>query len=361
MKTLLIRNSMKLYFGIIALLAASTGFAESVTQEAAPDPTIYEQLGMTSTQLFLVMMIFTILLVIFAIVSAVSLKNATNFWMKQKGGPGAKMILLLVFLGLTGTSFGAEPLENPTFEIPFSNEAFWIWITFDLFLVFFILFMLNTMNSLVKNVVPMKKRKPFWAKWSTALTDATPIDSEASILLDHDYDGIKELDNNLPPWWKYGFYLTIVWAVVYFSYYMFFGGPLQEEQYLTSMAEGEAEVAQYIADHPELVTAENVELMTDEKSLAEGRTIFTERCVVCHMEGGRGGVGPNLTDENWIYDGDIRGVFTTVSEGAQNGMIAWKTQLNAREIQSVSSYLLQLEPILPPVGQEPKGDNIFPR
>lgn len=355
---------MKIYFGIIALLAASTGFSLSPEADqvaAAPDPTIYEQLGMTSTQLFLVMMIFTILLVIFAIVSAVSLKNATNFWMKQKGGPGAKMILLLVFLGLTGTSFGAEPLENPTLEIPFSNEAFYIWLTFDLFLVFFILFMLNTMNSLVKNVVPMKKRKPFWAKWSKALTDAAPIESEASILLDHDYDGIKELDNNLPPWWKYGFYLTIVWAIFYFGYYMFFGGPLQEEEYLTSMAEGEAEVAQYIADHPELVTADNVELMTDEKSLSEGRTIFTERCVVCHMEGGRGGVGPNLTDEFWIYDGDIRGVFTTVSEGAQNGMIAWKTQLNAREIQSVSSYLLQLDPILPPEGQEPKGDNIFPK
>jgi cytochrome c oxidase cbb3-type subunit 3 len=197
-----------------------------------------------------------------------------------------------------------------------------------------------------------------WKKINKALTDAVEIEDEASILLDHDYDGIKELDNNLPPWWKYGFYVTIVWAVVYIGYYHVFRvGNLQQAEYEAAMEAGEREIAEYKAAHPELINADNVELLTDNSALVKGKGIYDKNCASCHMEGGAGGVGPNLTDNYWIYGNDIKGVFITISEGAQNGMKAWKNDLPPDKIQAVASYILSLEYIAPENGgKEPQGE-----
>ena len=190
------------------------------------------------------------------------------------------------------------------------------------------------------------------------MTQAVPIEEEGSILLDHDYDGITELDNELPPWWKYGFYITILWAVGYFFYYQVFEiGNLQEAEYLQEMADGERAMAEYKAAHPEMITADNVELLTDASTIAQGRSIYDTKCASCHMEGGRGGLGPNLTDDYWLYGNDISGVFTTISEGANNGMAAWKTMMPANEIQAVASYVMQLPDVsVADGGKEPQGD-----
>lgn len=332
--------------------------AEAVeTVVISPDIPMYEKFGLTSTELFILMVSFTILLTVIAVSISINTSKVAEFTAKQNKKGSSKAALLILGLLIAPSAFSAEPLENPTFEIPFSDTAFWIFLSFDICLIMVILYMVGIMNGLLYVIYPKKAKKSIWKRWQRTLVDATPIESEASILMDHDYDGIKELDNNLPPWWKYGFYITIVWAVCYFSYYHLLGGVLQEEEYLIEMAEGEAAVAQYKLDHPELVTVDNVELLNDSQTISKGRSIFTKFCVTCHREGGAGDTGPNLTDNYWIYQGDIKGVFKTISEGANNGMKAWNTQLNGLEIQAVASYVLQLDPILPPEGQEPKGDN----
>lgn len=125
------------------------------------------------------------------------------------------------------------------------------------------------------------------------------------------------------------------------------------------MKEGEKEVAAYKAAHPNLVNEDNVELLTDEASLNKGKEIFSKNCTPCHGQNGGGGIGPNLTDTHWIYDGDIKGVFHTVSEGAENGMVAWKNQLSPDKIQEVASYVLSMPKA--EGGKEPQGDNVFER
>jgi len=348
------------------LLLTFTGFsAEGEAANTVVEQTIYQKMGLTSTQLFIVMLVFTVILFIFAILASVTASNSAGYLERKnkenKGSAGKAAGLLALLAFIPQLSFGASEVTEPSFEIPFDDNSFYAVLLFDICLVAYTMYMLGVSNGLIGVLHPRKKKRSAFKLWKEKLVDATPIEQEGSITLDHEYDGIRELDNNLPPWWKYGFYITIVWAVGYLTYYHLLGGPLQEQEYLTEMVEGELEVAQYIADHPEQINANNVELLTDEATLNKGRGLFKKHCVTCHMDGGAGGAGPNLTDKYWIYDGDIKGVFTTISEGANNGMKAWKTQLNGIEIQAVASYVLQLDPILPPLGQEPKGENVFER
>jgi len=332
---------------------------------AAQDPSIivqerpmYEKLGMTPTQLFSVMAIITLILVGFVVSLAGSARNILEY-KKSKTNNGSKIILVLIGLGISSSGFSAanEPMYDYVFSFP--DTAFWAFVALDIALVMIIMYLTGIIKGVISEYsVPTKIN--IFAKWNKRITDAVPLEDEASILLDHDYDGIKELDNNLPPWWKYGFYITIVWSVGYLLYYQVFEiGNLQEAEYIAEMEAGDRADAAYREAHPEMITADNVTLMEDASTLAKGKDIYVMYCQTCHLEGGKGGIGPNLTDKYWIYDGDIKGVFTTISEGAQNGMIAWKDMLPANEIQAVSSYILKLDLVEPPNGKAPQGDRIF--
>lgn len=325
---------------------------------AGPDRPMYEKFGMTPTQLFALMASFTALLVLFVMILAGSVSNIIQF--RKDKLKGLKTVLLLIALSAGQGAFSASPeiTPGPEYLVSFPDSAFWSFLVFDLILVFIIIYFIRLMRTEISDYSLPRKFNLF-ARWNKKLTDAVPVEEESSILLDHDYDGIRELDNNLPPWWKYGFYVTIAWSVAYLVYYHVMGaGPLQEAEYIAEMEEGDRLEAEYKAAHPELITAENVTLLTDASSISQGRSVYTTYCQTCHMEGGKGGIGPNLTDKNWIYDGDIKGVFSTITNGAQNGMVAWKELLPANEIQAVASYILQLEYVAPPVGKAPQGDHI---
>ncbi|MEZ4922986.1 MAG: cbb3-type cytochrome c oxidase N-terminal domain-containing protein [Crocinitomicaceae bacterium] len=346
------------FMGSVALAGETQEAVAPAVEHARP---LYEKFGMTSTQLFIVMLLVTIVLVIVVAALSFNAKHVIEFKMNKKGQNTVKALLLLAGLfSSTGAMAAEDAASAVTFSVPFPDESFYIFLGFDIILLLIILYLTGLMNGMLYEFVQQRKRV-FWRRMSKSLTDATPIEDEGSILLDHDYDGIKELDNNLPPWWKYGFYITIVWAFGYVIYYHMLGGTLQTEEYEIAMAEADADIEAYKKAHPELITVDNVELLTDKSALAQGRTIFEEKCQVCHMEGGRGGVGPNLTDENWIYEGDIKGIFESIYGGRSNGMQPWNGILNGAEIQAVASYIYHLEPILPPEGQDPKGDNIYKR
>jgi len=183
-----------------------------------------------------------------------------------------------------------------------------------------------------------------WQKISGLLTRATPIEKEQDILLDHNYDGIRELDNHLPPWWKWLFYLTIVWSIIYLvAYHVFDMLPLQDEEYNTEIVKADAAREALQASITELIDETNVEIVTDAADLEAGATIFQRQCAVCHAADGGGGVGPNFTDEYWIHGGDIKNLFTTIKYGVpEKGMISWQAQLNPSEMRSVASYILTL-------------------
>lgn len=190
------------------------------------------------------------------------------------------------------------------------------------------------------------------------MLDSKPMEKEQEIVLDHNYDGIRELDNNLPPWWTYLFYITIVFAVGYFVYYQVFDGPNQIDEYESEVAEAKLAIAEYKKNNKDLVDANTVEFLSGAADLAAGKVIYTENCAACHKDNGAGGIGPNLTDDFWILGGGIKNIFHTVSEGgrAGKGMIAWKSELKPNEMAQVSSYVMTLVGTNPADGKEPEGE-----
>jgi len=205
-------------------------------------------------------------------------------------------------------------------------------------------------------------REPFLKRFNKKAWNLTPIEQEKDIMLDHDYDGIKELDNHLPPWWVAMFYGCIVIGVVYFSYYHIFNyGDSQIEQYEKEMENGDRAVAEYLSKQKNRVDESNVEVLADAGDLAHGKKIFEEKCFACHGKLGEGGIGPNLTDEYWVHGGSIKNVFRTVKYGVSGkGMQAWKDQLRPLEMQEVSSYILSLKGSNPPNAKEPEGELYTP-
>ena len=190
------------------------------------------------------------------------------------------------------------------------------------------------------------------------LKGGKPIEQEGEIVLDHNYDGIRELDNKLPPWWLYGFYLTIIFAGIYLTRYHIFNAPPQAVEFEQEMEEARIALEEYKKTAKDLVDVNTVELLVGEADLAAGKAIFNASCVACHKADGGGGIGPNLTDEYWILGGGIKNVFNTISEGgrAGKGMVAWKTELKPSEMAQVASYVLSLQGTTPADPKAPEGE-----
>jgi cytochrome c oxidase cbb3-type subunit III len=199
----------------------------------------------------------------------------------------------------------------------------------------------------------------FWTRFDRdILTKAVPVEKEMDVMLDHDYDGIKELDNSLPPWWVWGFYITIIWSFIYLGHYhLFRTGPLQTEEYNIAMQTAADQAKEREAKMKNFVSAENVTRLDSPEELGAGKGIFTTNCVACHGANGEGGVGPNLTDDFWIHGGGIKNIFALITEGAASkGMISWKSQLSPKQIQQVSSYIMTMHGSNPAGGKEPQGE-----
>lgn len=207
------------------------------------------------------------------------------------------------------------------------------------------------------NSVSFKESKWFKSLMK-ALTKTEPIENEGQLLLDHDYDGIKELDNNLPPWWVYLFYGCIVFAAVYLIRFEVMDGDNQEMELKKELAQAKIDVAEYMKTAPDLMDEKTVTLLTDPAELAIGKTIFTANCAVCHRADAGGQIGPNLTDENWILGGGIKNVFHTLVNGGRDGkgMISWKGTLKPKEMQKVASYVLSLRGSNPKDPKAPDGE-----
>lgn len=190
------------------------------------------------------------------------------------------------------------------------------------------------------------------------LTKSEPIENEANLLLDHDYDGIKELDNNLPPWWVYLFYGCIVFAAVYLVRFEIMGGDNQEMEFKKEMAQAKIDIEAYKKTAPDLMDENKVTQLTGVADLEKGKVIFTTNCIACHRVDGGGQIGPNLTDEHWVLGGGIKNVFLTISNGGRDGkgMVAWKGNLKPTEIQLVASYVLSLKGTNPKDAKAPDGE-----
>jgi cytochrome c oxidase cbb3-type subunit III len=189
------------------------------------------------------------------------------------------------------------------------------------------------------------------------ITGTVALEKEKDILLNDDYDGIKELDNRVPPWFNYLFYGSIVFAVIYMLvYHVFETGKLQVAEYTEEIELARLQQEQ-LAKSGAFITEETVTFVRDSDAIEKGKQLYTTHCVACHAADGGGLIGPNLTDDYWIHGGGIKNVFKVVKYGVPaKGMIPWQTQLNPSEIQSVSSFILTLKGTDPQNPKQPEGE-----
>lgn len=176
----------------------------------------------------------------------------------------------------------------------------------------------------------------------------------------HEYDGITELDHPLPKWWINLFYTTIVFAVGYYSYYTFLGGPSHKEQYEAAMSKITAkrtEVAEKEASEP-VKEVKIEDLLKDAKALAVGEKAFKQSCAACHGGDGGGVIGPNLTDKHWISSkGDFAGIMKAILEGfPEKGMPPWKDIVPAAQHAPLAAYVMTLQGTSPANPKAPQGD-----
>lgn len=159
-----------------------------------------------------------------------------------------------------------------------------------------------------------------WKKFMKSMTKAHDLGTEEDIMLDHDYDGIKELDNVLPPWWLIGFYITIAASIFYYVMIFGFDKYNQYDELDAAMVEAKEQVEAYKAANPELFDTKNIAVLTDAESIAKGKELFTSKtCTACHLNDLGGSIGPNLTDNSWIMGGGMENIYNTIAKGGRPG------------------------------------------
>ncbi|MCF6360495.1 MAG: c-type cytochrome [Cyclobacteriaceae bacterium] len=222
------------------------------------------------------------------------------------------------------------------------------------------IYALQVINKLEKDQPEgSREEDSLWSRFLEIANNRAPEDKEADIMLDHNYDGIRELDNHLPPWWKWLFYITIIWGVVYLIGHHFTGWfPLQEEEYEIAMAEANKEKEANLAANAEAggFDESTLEYTADAAMIEAGKKTFGRNCTTCHGQGGGGIAGPNLTDDYWIHGGSIKDIFRVVKEGVPNtAMIQWSNQLSPTQIQEVSNYVMFIRGTNPENALKPQG------
>ncbi|MBD2767918.1 c-type cytochrome [Hymenobacter sp. BT664] len=275
------------------------------------------------------------------------------------------------FLGAAGVGLlAARPALGQAAEVvartqpagPGTEKLFWFGLsTLGLvLLVFLVLFMALLLNLrlVLRKVYALPTVHDTWSGRALGLLvgDARLVTGEyRDELMGHDYDGITEYDNDLPPWWKYGFYLTIVFALVYVGYYhVARSGQLQLAEYETEMRQAARLVSAGPDDPNRLTTYAALSAPAD---LSAGKALFVTNCAPCHGANAEGKVGPNLTDDYWLHGGEINQVYKTIKFGvASKGMVAWKSKLAGKQILQLASYIKSLQGTKPANAKEPQGE-----
>lgn len=150
----------------------------------------------------------------------------------------------------------------------------------------------------------------------------------------HSFDGLKELNNPLPKWWLYVFYVCIAWSLVYYVLYPAWPlgstytkgllGYSQREDLAKSLADAKAAQSKYL-DRIAKASVEDIQKDKDLLSfaMAGGRTMFNENCSACHGAGGQGAKGyPTLADDVWLWGGTTGDLYQTIKGGVRQGDVA---------------------------------------
>jgi cytochrome c oxidase cbb3-type subunit 3 len=279
-----------------------------------------------------------------------------------------RAVAFMITMILTINTFAQEITVVPNNPLLYQLTAFGLLISILVVVVaIYSLKIVNMLNVQIEKDKALRlgithiPKPSWWSQVVQQMNASIPVAEEKNIELDHNYDGIKELDNHLPPWWKWLFYGTIGFAAVYIIVFHFSGAlPLQEQEYQTELAVAEEQAKQFIASQPRAeIDGDSLIFAPDPAILEKGKTVFAENnCGACHRnDGGGNNIGPNLTDEFWLHGGEVKQVFYTVKDGVvEKGMPAWGKSLSAHDVRDVTFYVLSLQGSNPANAKAPQGE-----
>lgn len=340
----------------IATLALVLFTGVAMAQDVVKEP--YSANEILTNAMFWILSGTVIILFFIITILAGAVKNMGEFWKVSKDR--LKTIALVASTVLSADAMAqdtAVTVQQTTYGglTPTVFYLFLVVISVELFIIgalFFVLKRLINLNKAEEETVAVQE-----VSLLDKLNASVAVEDEKDILLDHNYDGIKELDNSLPPWWKYGFYFTIVWGIVYLIYFHLGSGPSSEKEYNDEVALAQLQIEEFIKKSANAVDENNVTLASDAASIDAGKAVYLDNCAACHGRLGEGGVGPNLTDDYWLHGGSINNIFKTIKYGVPaKGMKAWQAELSPSQIRQVASFIKSLHGTNPPNAKEKQGE-----
>ena len=304
--------------------------------------------------LMIILIVVLLMIISFLTNSIRNLTQNKDLW-KKVWDKSNKTSIVLILGGAILSPKNSLAASNGEFILNQTN--FWFLVGIIVVLLLVVIYLLNTLQGLLNQLSPKDESAPgFLESVSQQLTDAVPLEHEKDVLTDHDYDGIRELDNNLPPWWVALFYITIIFSVVYiFRYHISGSGEVMMDEYRAEIVAAEELKALVAEESGPALDETTVTLYAGD--MTNAKQMYETNCASCHGSAGEGGVGPNLTDEYWKHGGSIGNLFATIQNGVPSkGMIAWKSILKPEQIREVASYILEMQGTNPPNGKAPEGD-----
>jgi cytochrome c oxidase cbb3-type subunit 3 len=286
-----------------------------------------------------------------------------------------KLNYFLVFFLLTSPAFAQETTKVASTGNSYMNILITVFIIVAILLLAFAFVLLNTFNILSRELslpstlpVAAKVEPLEYPEWAAAqknkpsifnkLLGLRPIEEEKDLLIEHEFDGIKELDNPVPGWFNFLFYGSIAVGIMYFiTYHVADWGPSQEQEYVTEMKRAEEDQKLYLSKSANKIDETSVAISTEAPVISAGKAVYDANCVACHGDKGQGTVGPNLSDEYWLHGGKITNVFKTIKYGVpEKGMISWEKTLSPKQISEVSNYIMTLKGTSPANAKVAQGE-----
>lgn len=279
------------------------------------------------------------------------------------------LVLSMISKNLLAQSVPAEVVKALPNYGGLSATTFYALLTVVATEVIAILFLFFSIRRIYTEMLPAKvvavakqsQLAALWIKLNKKLTRSIPLEQEADALLDHNYDGIQELDNALPPWWKYGFIVTICFAIIYLlNFHVLGNGKNPTEEYLAEMSKAKIEKEEFEAQNKDKIDENNVPL-ADATGINNGKEFFSVNCVACHGAKGEGGAGPNLTDDYWLHKGSLNDIYNTIKHGyPDKGMQAWAIKFNPKEMSQLASFITTLKGTHPAGAKASQGELFTP-
>ncbi len=256
---------------------------------------------------------------------------------------------LVAFLGVhSASAAGSTDKSNFHLQIVLLLLGIGCLVVFILFVAVFIEFFRNVRRDYIKQGKDVPQLIDLFGVFDGDIKGWAGHNRDV-VMEGHEYDGIREFDNDLPPWWKYMFYISIAFAGIYIAHYHILGtGDSQLTEYQKA-------AAYHAKMYPEVDPVYET-VVTDEAQLAEAQQTFVANCAACHGENAQGLTGPNLTDQYWLYKGGVNDIFQSIKHGRSRGMKAWKADFGNDEIHAIASYVLSLQGSNPEGALDPEGE-----